>query len=181
MKPVGWSLALLLAGCWGEIGELDEPAPVTGAATPAPAAVEAVRVERPYAGEPLGCPEPRPPREQLQLNAHPHNRWVDSTPIVTRACEYCAAIGLGTYPGGIPRCSCPMRAELPEGSGPNDERVACELYVLGGPPVWQAMPAGVPRVNPDNFFQAGCAGDGCQAVRVCNADATVCSAWVEPP
>lgn len=128
------------------------------------------------------CPAPLPDRSagKLKIAAKAHGRWIDATLQTVMTCDYCEAIGLGWY--GEPeasarRCGCPMR---PEREGGNPEREACELYAAGGRTAWQTLPLGREVVlNDGNPWQAACVG--CQKLRVCVADLSVCSDWVEVP
>lgn len=126
---------------------------------------------------PTMCPDPRPDRSpgKLKILAKQHLKWIDATPQTVGTCDYCLAIGLGWYgePGGTPRCGCAMR---PEG---NPDRVACELYALHGGYVWEVRPAGEVVINADNPAQASCIG--CAQLRVCSADGSVCSDWIDAP
>jgi hypothetical protein len=60
-----------------------------------------------------------------------HGNAIDCTAKNVRACEYCAAIGMGESSPGVQRCDCPVRNECP-GTFKCEERVACEQYLTGG-------------------------------------------------
>jgi hypothetical protein len=125
---------------------------------------------------PGGCPDPRPDLTptKLTIGAKQHNRWVDATIQAQRSCDYCTAIGMGSYDDGVPRCGCPMR---PEG---DPERPPCEMYAARGWTVWETDPPGVEVIhNGGNPWQATCTT--CARLRVCTADRAVCSGWVDKP
>jgi hypothetical protein len=99
----------------------------------------------------------------LGLNKHnPRKKSWDVTPKVTKVCEYCEAIGMGSHGGHI-RCACPVR---PEGHA---ERSECERFVLGGLPRWFCDDVEIE--SETNPFQAVCPG----RVKVCNVKLSVCS------
>jgi hypothetical protein len=70
------------------------------------------------------------------VGCKPHSNVIDCTVQNVRACDYCAAIGMGESGGQI-RCGCPVRNECkpPEDKPQNfkcEERSACEQYLTGG-------------------------------------------------
>lgn len=71
------------------------------------------------------------------MTCRAHGAVVDCTAQNQRACDYCAAIGMGEAGGQI-RCGCPVRNEClpPEQTPPQnfkcEERVACEKYLTSG-------------------------------------------------
>lgn len=119
------------------------------------------------------CPAPRPDRDpaKLRINGKPHNRWVDTTITTWNTLDYCTRIGMGD--NGTRR-SCPMRNEG------NPYRAACEAYAAGGATVWQTDPAGrTVELNDGNPWQART--DPGVKLRVCVADLSVCSKWIDQP
>ncbi len=103
---------------------------------------------------PAGCSAPLPPQvwtaetlppgfdpgllghTRYVMTCRAHGNDVDCTVQNQRACDYCAAIGMGEMGGQI-RCGCPVRNECkPPGDEPQNfkcaERVACEQYLTGG-------------------------------------------------
>jgi hypothetical protein len=111
------------------------------------------------------CPAPLPPSDNWQINCKPHGNLIDCTPVVTRACDFCAAIGLGDI-DGVPRCGCPVR---PDG---HPDRVACEHFLLGGAPVVHSLDGGecAQAANEFQFYPR----DG--ACQLCSPDLSVCGA-----
>ena len=78
---------------------------------------------------PVACPYTLP--EQIRMVNKAHGQGFDSNPVVVHDCAFCASIGLGSFPDGTPRCSCPLAAEG------KPWRVACEEQAMGGCPRWE--------------------------------------------
>jgi len=120
------------------------------------------------------CPDPKPDRAKLDFTmlVYP-NGIVDATPIVTKDCEYCSAIGMGEI-NGTPRCACPIRNECPGFDCEN--RLTCEQYVLSVPGVCSAT---APTWHTDGTlllvdqygFRARTDGTWLEA---CNCDSSIC-------
>lgn len=121
---------------------------------------------RPKPPDSSGCPAPLPPRERLEWRVKAHGpHWYDATPIVTRSCAFCEAIGMGRMGDGTIRCSCPARPDN------HADRVTCEAYLVGPAPVWHSD--GETIVHPSNAYQANCAG--CTWLEVCDATGETCA------
>ncbi len=123
------------------------------------------------------CPaEPCPPRvfadtgkPHWEYHAKQHTMGNgDSTPAVIKACDFCAAIGLGWY-GTTPRCSCPVR---PDGHA---ERVAVENWLLRGGPTRDSRNG--QDCTPNNTDNPAAFLWGTGNCRMCDATKMVCSDW----
>jgi hypothetical protein len=129
----------------------------------------------------VSCPAPLPPRTfddgttpryTLNVSCWPTPErcsWLDGTPVIQKACGYCASIGMGEHGGKI-RCTCPVR---PDG---HPDRAACEQYLTGGV-WWQTDPPDAAVVLRDgNPYSASCVG--CTRMRLCSGVACeVFSEW----
>ncbi len=111
-----------------------------------------------------GCPDPKPPTENLSFGINCVGGNCDTTPLVNKDHAFCEAIGMGDY-NGQPRFTCPCRNE----GDPN--RLKCEQYAIGGPsPVFTSD--GSWRYLDANHFRVKCDGSW---LRVCDASGTHCS------
>lgn len=126
---------------------------------------------------PDGWGEDQIGKPRWELNCQKHGRVVDCTPIVApRACEYCAAIGMGFYPDGQWRCGCPVRPECGIGDLPDaicHQRPACEAYLLGGGTFLKSLDGKPCERSSDNPLQFLPRDGQC---RLCSADGQVCGA-----
>lgn len=100
----------------------------------------------------------------------PHQGKIDCSPNNQRACEYCDAIGMGTYADGQLRCGCPVRNEgVPD-------KVACEQLLYGATHVESRNGASCGATsNPMQFLT-----DGSGDCRLCSSggpDDQVCGEW----
>jgi hypothetical protein len=109
------------------------------------------------------------------MGCKPHNAVIDCTVQNVRACDYCAAIGMGTMPDGVTqRCSCPARQEGDPQRGP------CETYLTEGTVLESRNGATCEFVEDNPFMFKPNAGN----CRLCGANGTTykgerlgCGAW----
>lgn len=109
----------------------------------------------------------------------------DTTPQQTKACEYCASIGMGEYNGAI-RCTCPIRNECgPDGPLPQDQdpahpglsfqcnlRYPCEAFILKQRAPLLRGDCAIRLLDSGGFrFKA----DGCTWVEACDASGEHCT------
>jgi hypothetical protein len=150
-------------------------------------------VDPPSAG---GCTAPQPPiywtaetlpdgwdtgligQTRYVMTCVPHGNVVDCTVQNQRACDYCAAIGMGEAGGQI-RCGCPVRNECPD-TFKCEERVACEAYLTTGT-VLESRNGATCSFKNNNPYQFEPSNGNC---RLCGANGTTyngerqgCGAW----
>lgn len=140
---------------------------------------QAVCVPQP---DPLAALAPLPDRKALQIAADSghYGGYRDWTPRVCGRPDLCAAYG---YTG---RNCCPVGNAPQPGIGYGRER-----YAMGddsgsqappnvpGPAVCQTQ-GGRPNLDPANWLNCSCAGQGCTKIQMCNKDLSVCSGWIDP-
>jgi len=109
-------------------------------------------------------------KPRWEIGCVPHGNVIDCTAkVAPNACDYCAAIGMGTMPDGVqPRCGCPVRKEDDAQRGP------CEAYLTGGTKLESRNGATCSFVG-GNPFQFEPSGGQC---RLCSVgDGRVCGGW----
>lgn len=139
------------------------PPPVGGCGAPLPPKVwTAATLPDGWSEAQIGTP-------RWLIECVPHGNVVDCTAkVAPQACDYCAAIGMGTMPDGVqPRCGCPVRKE------DSPERGPCEAFLTGGTKL-EARNGATCSFAHGNPFQFDPSGGGC---RLCSNDGTVCGGW----
>lgn len=119
------------------------------------------------------------------IGCSPHSGVIDCTAQNVRACDYCAAIGMGEAGGQI-RCGCPVRNECkpaeqtPPQNFKCEERVACEAYLTSGT-VLESKNGAVCEFANGNSFQFKPNNGNC---RLCGVNGTTyngerqgCGGW----
>ena len=176
----------------------DRPAYAPPGGVPGPTPTPA-----PTPGPVPGCSAPLPPQvwtaetlppgfdpalvghTRYVMTCRAHGNVVDCTAQNQRACDYCAAIGMGEIGGQI-RCGCPVRNEclpaeqIPPQNFKCEERVACEAYLTGGTVLESRNGATCELVGGNPFVFRPNDGN----CRLCGANGTIyngqkqgCGAW----
>jgi len=161
--------------------ELPQPTPsptATPVPTPTPEPTPVPTPEPTPTPTPVPSPTPTPAEDcTTRLDGSPvmgagkhGNRIYDCTPKLTNA-ERCTEVGM---PG---RITCPV---TPEG---DPQRYACEVKLMGGPPVWELKDAtGTIKVeyeDNDDPWKGRVTGTGTGKIRACYTNHRACSEWIE--